>query len=420
MQVLIVDDEQYITEYLKHLVDWQRFGFQTVHVAHSGEEALAKLAKHSVALVITDIRMPETTGLMLSRQIMEQYPQTKVMLLSGYSDFGYAQEAIHYGVSDYLLKPLTEERLAKALTDFITKYPELVLNTTDPEQAQKALVHLINAVAGLIQPPLNDDTQRVLRFFRGPNEATLQLPESSCVWRGVREAFGYAPQSWSAAGLAYSAPFSFANEQTLREAFYQFFGGVPYAGNASATTTVSGELASDPAAMLTLIADLPTNLKPVWLVTLMAHIAGASGKLDAAWLLELKRADMTLAHALITQLQNRTTVNNAKVTSKDVIAKVNEYVDAHLNQNLTLETLAAKVYLHPAYLSKLYKQVTGENFSTYLATRRIEKAAKLLLESTLMVSDIGKMVGYHTSQYFIRIFKEQYGMTPQQYRRANL
>ena len=320
MQVLIVDDEQYITEYLKHLVDWQHFGFQTVHVAHSGEEALAKLAKHSIALVITDIRMPETTGLMLSQQIMAQYPQTKVILLSGYSDFGYAQEAIHLGVSDYLLKPLTEERLAEALTDFVTKYPELVLNTTDPAQAQKALVHLINAVAGLVQPALNDDAQRALRFFRGSNDATRELPDASCVWRGTQEAFGYAPQSWSVAELTYSAPFSFADEQALREAFYQFFGGVAYMSDATTTTTVSGELASDPAAMLAWIADLPTNLKPVWLVTLMAHIAAASGALEAAWLLELKRADMTLAHTLITQLQNRTAANNVKVTSKEVIA----------------------------------------------------------------------------------------------------
>jgi AraC-type DNA-binding domain-containing proteins len=84
---------------------------------------------------------------------------------------------------------------------------------------------------------------------------------------------------------------------------------------------------------------------------------------------------------------------------------------------LSLEELGKLVHLHPVYLSKLYKQETGSNLSSHISLKRLEKAAQLLTDSTLHVVDISLLVGYKKSQYFIKLFKEQYGITPYQYRR---
>ncbi|GMK38631.1 hypothetical protein PCCS19_16850 [Paenibacillus sp. CCS19] len=70
--------------------------------------------------------------------------------------------------------------------------------------------------------------------------------------------------------------------------------------------------------------------------------------------------------------------------------------------------------------SKYYKQETGENLSDFLLAKRLERATQLLRESTLHIVDISLMVGYKKPQYFIKLFKEKYGVTPYQFRRNQM
>lgn len=87
---------------------------------------------------------------------------------------------------------------------------------------------------------------------------------------------------------------------------------------------------------------------------------------------------------------------------------------------MSLDDLGKIVHLHPVYLSKVYKQETYENLSNFIAAKRLEKASQLLIESNLHVIDISHMVGYKKPQYFIKLFKDQYGITPYQYRRQQI
>ncbi|WP_315371499.1 helix-turn-helix transcriptional regulator, partial [Paenibacillus xylanexedens] len=84
---------------------------------------------------------------------------------------------------------------------------------------------------------------------------------------------------------------------------------------------------------------------------------------------------------------------------------------------LSLDELGKVAHLHPVYFSKLFKQETGENVSNYISRKRLEKASQLLQDSELRVADIAQMVGYRKNQYFIQLFKVEYGVTPYQYRR---
>ena len=115
MTVLIVDDETYMVEYMKNLVDWKACGFDQVLTAKGGGLARDLLAKYRPELLITDIKMPKITGLDLSRLIDENRYQTRVIIISGYSDFEYAKQALRYRVSEYLVKPVLREDLEEAL-----------------------------------------------------------------------------------------------------------------------------------------------------------------------------------------------------------------------------------------------------------------------------------------------------------------
>ncbi len=113
--VLIVDDEIQIRKGLRWKVDWEELGFHIVAEAANGGGALTKLEEEKVDLVMTDIRMPIMDGIELARHCREKYPNTKVIVLSGYSDFEYVKSLMKKGVRDYLLKPVDPVELAEVL-----------------------------------------------------------------------------------------------------------------------------------------------------------------------------------------------------------------------------------------------------------------------------------------------------------------
>jgi two-component system response regulator YesN len=115
-KVLIVDDEIFVRKGLINLLDWPSLQFEVCGEAENGMQALALIREREPDLVIADIRMPLLDGLGLIRRIHEEEPhQPKFIILSGYSDFHYAQQALRYHVSDYILKPVNKQDLAATL-----------------------------------------------------------------------------------------------------------------------------------------------------------------------------------------------------------------------------------------------------------------------------------------------------------------
>jgi len=113
--ILIVDDEPRTRHGLKKMLDAWAGGKYEVAVAADGDEALAFLAHKPVNVLISDIRMPEMTGLQMIKAAKEQGGVAAVIVLSGYSEFDYAQEAIRLGVVNYLLKPVAKAKLIEAV-----------------------------------------------------------------------------------------------------------------------------------------------------------------------------------------------------------------------------------------------------------------------------------------------------------------
>lgn len=102
---------------------------------------------------------------------------------------------------------------------------------------------------------------------------------------------------------------------------------------------------------------------------------------------------------------------------EELIQVMKEYANENYSRDITVKTLAEKVFfMNPAYLSHLFKEKTGESYSSYLKRIRIEKAKSLLEEETCSITDVGAMTGYNDTSQFIRIFKQEMGITPKKYR----
>lgn len=114
--VFIADDEVSIREGLKCIIDWESLGFSICGEASNGSDALSEILSKQPDLVLMDIRMPKLQGIDVIVTAREQGFTGHCILLSGYSDFGYAQTAIRYNVDYYLTKPIDEDELLQAIT----------------------------------------------------------------------------------------------------------------------------------------------------------------------------------------------------------------------------------------------------------------------------------------------------------------
>ncbi len=116
--IMIVDDEKTIRSHFSRIVDFNGLGFGISAVAKNGRDALEQLAQKPVDLIFLDVCMPVLDGLGFLKALSESVEAEKlpyVVMLSGYSDFGYAREALRYGVKDYLVKPVDEEEVERLL-----------------------------------------------------------------------------------------------------------------------------------------------------------------------------------------------------------------------------------------------------------------------------------------------------------------
>ncbi|MFS0862024.1 response regulator [Fredinandcohnia sp. 179-A 10B2 NHS] len=128
-KLMITEDEPLVRAGLKQYFDWESLGVCAIVEAENGKEGMEVALRERPDLVITDIRMPEMDGLEMIEKLREELPDTVFIVLTGYSEFSYAQKAIRYGgVHDYLVKPLEYEESLTAVTNCIKKLEQRKLD----------------------------------------------------------------------------------------------------------------------------------------------------------------------------------------------------------------------------------------------------------------------------------------------------
>lgn len=114
-KVLLAEDEEWILQGIRNIIDWEELGLSVVHMAHNGNEAIECMLKEPVDIIVTDINMPGMDGLTMLKKIREKNEKVRFIILSGYDDFQYAQTAIRLNVEGYILKPIDEDELTEVL-----------------------------------------------------------------------------------------------------------------------------------------------------------------------------------------------------------------------------------------------------------------------------------------------------------------
>lgn len=136
-KVVLIDDEYIIVEGLRRVVKWADYGCQVAGTAEDGAQGAELIRREKPDILFTDICMPGTDGLTMLAALRSEFPDMQVTVLSGYSDFSYAKEAIRLGVTRYLLKPSKMDEINEALAAMTAKLkPQPQAETEATEEAQ--------------------------------------------------------------------------------------------------------------------------------------------------------------------------------------------------------------------------------------------------------------------------------------------
>lgn len=151
LRVMLVDDEPYILQGLRILIDWESEGYELVAVMSNGQEAYEYLKNNTVDLIISDIQMPVMNGLELLEKInTEKISDARFVVLTGYDDFSYTQKAIRSNCHDYILKPVKKDELLSILRNVSSLTEESLKQKENEEQMQAAFLksNIISLIKG--------------------------------------------------------------------------------------------------------------------------------------------------------------------------------------------------------------------------------------------------------------------------------
>ncbi|MGQ4677962.1 response regulator transcription factor [Paenibacillus polymyxa] len=538
VQILLVDDESYVTESLAATIPWESLGIERVHQAASALAAVDVLEAHDIDILVTDIRMPGMTGLELIVEVNERWPHIRSLLLTGYADFEYAKKALQLKAFDYILKPVDDDEFIKCvsaamdslkeeweafdkvhqlqysrrndfgvlrthlmhdlllgrdltvqkITDKMSEY-EIKLRTEHPasmlliqlgkhfSDMDYHLVSLIEYAIGniaeevfapdfhvwhckaphdclivliegnwelfaertvdeqnhFLRAAIETFRKNVSNYLKGEIYVTLtnwfhfpdELPKlyqtaiRSLYWNqqeetnpllfieeqteqshsSVKSLEGLythptlthllESRQWEEAEAKVSRVFGKMEEVGYtREHLYELFISVTSAFMYTAHKqgrfiTQMDQVGFDPLHAQKLVHSFP-HLKE-WIFSMM-------NKLKAEW-------------------------SASEQSAKSYVVKqVQELIAQDKGQELSVKTIADQVYLHPVYLSKIYKAETGEGLGDYIIRMRMERALYLLKYSNKKIYEITTELGYQNPQYFSKMFKKHYGMTPHEFR----
>lgn len=411
LKVLFADDEPIMLEGLRLMLDWERLGFSICGEAQDGEDALKLLEEQGPHLVITDIRMPVVDGLALIESASKIRPDTRFIILSGYSDFQYAKQAMRFGAVDYLTKPLDELELEETVRAIAAELIE-----EESRQEHQAEVQL--------------SAELLARLF--PDGAAPALA-SSMEHRGA-EALedAYQEARSVAANKCRSAhPFLYLYENSTIEGESL---AVPELKQALFRAVAAGDKEAVSAAVHQLFAVLSDHSFPqAWAGAFLSmlqlellqslpayeeereqHLSRWFQPLPSSSSLKSMRVKFT--QDMLAAAERQTASGSGRL-DPDVSAAA-DYIKRHYQSRLQLSHAARELRVHPSYLGQRFKKQLGVPFLDYLHQTRAEEAKKLLWLTDLKIADIASRVGYPDADQFTVKFKAITGVSPSAYRKG--
>lgn len=421
-KLIIADDEDIIRTGIVSIIDWESLGFKVIADFDDGSGVIEYIKTNHVDAILTDIRMSKLSGLDIARYLHENKLAIRIILISGFKDFEYAQQAIQFDVAHYFTKPINFVELInyfKSLKVMLDQEKEKHNKEQEQNKKISEMLPLLkeqffsDLISGALTNPqdinnrakvvgIDFDLSEVLCSFVHLQLLNLDkyLIEK---WKYGHEGFKNALRNFLQGKGSIKYYPIFANLQDIL-----VIAVVQNKNDNSYTQNLSEILSNN----LKELKDLITNILD----------------LDLNFEIESKSCSIYDLHKhkqilnwKVNQLENSTEVlspeSESKLLQKQnwILQKAENYIKENYSKDISLDDIANQVYLSSAYFSQLFKEVKGINFSDYLIKIRVDKAMELLTNPQYKIQEISHIVGYRSSKYFARAFKKITGCTPTEY-----
>lgn len=393
-KLIIIDDEICFLESISTLFDWSTMNFELAATFTDSSAALSYLEEHPVDAILSDIKMPQMSGLELAKICQEKYPHIKIAFLTAYSNFEYAKTAIKYNVTDYILKATSFSELSASIEEFLLpisaeSQADSICLSENMERFQKQQI-FTNLLLGMIH-----SREELLEQLAEVGLTEVDFAEPCSLLTLMLEDFNQYLQGW----------------HHTREQFYQAIEQMFLSCNPDLSFHVT-RYAHDKLEFLVLSKRKTADFEKALENSLLSFYQNTASILKINVHL-LERKDFPSPESLINEREIE--FNADSVNPNTIIEKTRQYIEKNYQKSILLTDIAAHVALSPTYFSAYYKKVTHSNFNIDLNKFRIQKAKEILETTPIKASQVFHMVGYQSYTYFYKIFKEYTGMTPANY-----
>ena len=493
IRILIVEDEIKIRMGISRLIS-AHTQHTVVGEAKNGKEGLEMISRFHPELVISDIRMPVMDGLEMLQESVKMGNTCHFVILSGYSEFEYAQTAIRYGVDDYLLKPLAPEDVTQLLDKIQKKIDqeeaeniqttegilrELILGgRKDITDICKKLLKTgvfekvmpIFILAGYMGntgarysrnlpgqcEELKEKYPELKIFLMVQGEISTEELERKLTRRIYQNLTEEDQPVWVLSVFDDLEEIQEIVQNLRKDYLYGIRMGYREILTEEKIKMLPVEEFQYPVHLenriqTALCSESPENLKkecenflkytremkcsPRYIrktyKKMLAFLENVCHEVNQQAYKLLQNQDLEhLASEKITAGELEACFRKAVeiiLESRDkkedirnyAIRRAINFIREHYSENISLDMLAERLEITPEYLSTLFNKEVGINFSTFLKRFRISQAKRLLKGTDDKIYSIALQVGYNDPKYFNRVFKEEMGISPGDYRQNN-
>lgn len=523
--LLLVDDEEEVVQIIIKKLNWEALGFSVVGYASNGVKALEMVEEFQPDVVMTDIKMPYMDGIELTRKIKENYPETKVLVFTGFDEFEYAKEAVHMGVEEYILKPINSIELSEVFSQLREKLEQEINEKHNVETLQQYYLESlpllqVNFYTTLIEGRIaQEKVEGYLKdyqiTFEGPfyccfvvHTSVSQAPENmnpvlldtlvqkqvdermSPSWRmkhftylgngvviaqlnreseiteltdecnrfcryaqrilGAIVTIGVGPvcsdilqlsRSYSEAreALSYRVIYGTSRSINISEIAPQKSEEEITEHNAEISNLFKTirlgekeqiELAAESYLQHPSFSGQSLQQRHVAIMEMLAELYRFSSHNDIPteeMLGDMKQLFVYLIDLVPDVLQRWLTriclsfsdrlAAARSTSSQSIVSEAKEYIYSnYADEGLSLDDICRELGVSNSYFSTIFKKETGTSFVGFLTECRMDRAARMLIETDEKNYIIAGQVGYTDPNYFSYVFKRQFGMSPSKYR----
>ncbi len=508
MRIVIVEDEAPIREGMEGILKKLNPSYELAGKAADGIEGLEVIRHVKPDLIIMDIRMPDMDGLTMLKKLREEGVASKALILSAYSDFSYAKQAMELGVSTYLLKPVKIQELKKvlkqmeeevqeknhqgtllslesmtrsALTGILEKTEETAaalekkydIKATDPmtvfiiwlgrfyDERKDIVLRILGEVDGHVQGfssvvtafpertqctmvlyHMEQDRDWEAYFNRSVVPMLLSNTDSKavCVWD---ECGGFYELEESRKRIRRLLEWSLSlgngkiiSERRIADIPVYPLRYPPELSLRLKQSVIKGDEKEFKACFTEFLnycrdqVHKPKDIKEacitfLWtaLNTAREYITFEENELEVPELLEAIMNAYTWDDVGVSMKRLFDAIMAGGITGKQevspLIARAKRMIEEYYSQGITMEEVARKLAVSPEYLSRQFKKETGISFTEEVRNVKVEKVKTLLLGTSQNLTQIAAMTGFSDPKYMSKVFKEEVGVLPAEYRQMN-